>query len=234
MHQVTFLISALPPGCIFQLWLHFSHLWNICQKNAPRIFDTSCINKFWWNLVSCIARILKRVVSNKQNYFLRSAWFSPFFVKSRLQTDRLQQTGSGAFIRAHSARCTGGLKNQITDIDPYADQCRLIGIDAHRSAKISINLHFGSMSLIGLCRYYGNLRRYNFFSIFNFFSILFPLFYFFFQRSTFLSLSTISFPKRKRLLFECSGLQYDIFFLPICWFFTADIFKCYGHQTNCF
>ena len=37
-------------------------LWTSCQKNAPRIFDMSCINKFLWNIASCImciARILK-------------------------------------------------------------------------------------------------------------------------------------------------------------------------------
>ncbi len=59
MHQVTFLISAVPPGCAFQLWLHLSHLWTSCQKNAPRIFYMSCINKLWWNLALCIAGILK-------------------------------------------------------------------------------------------------------------------------------------------------------------------------------
>ncbi len=58
MHQVTFLISARPPGCAFQIWLHFSDLWTSCQKNAPQIFDTSRMNKFWWNLASCIAPTL--------------------------------------------------------------------------------------------------------------------------------------------------------------------------------
>ncbi len=66
MHQVTFLISARPPGCAFQLWLHFSYLWTGCQKNAPRIFDMSCINKFWWHLASCIACILNiPMITNK-------------------------------------------------------------------------------------------------------------------------------------------------------------------------
>ena len=46
MHQVTFLISTMSPGCTFQLRLCFSHLLNSCQNNAPRIFDTSCITNF--------------------------------------------------------------------------------------------------------------------------------------------------------------------------------------------
>ncbi len=70
MHQVTFLISAQPPGCTFQLWLHVSDLWTSCQKNAPWIFDMLCIDKFWWNLPSCIARTLKSSNEWTPAYFL--------------------------------------------------------------------------------------------------------------------------------------------------------------------
>ena len=70
MHQVTFLISAQPPGCTFQLWIHFSNLWTSCQKCAPRIFDTSCINKFWLNLAPCIAGILQiKILLRAVRYF---------------------------------------------------------------------------------------------------------------------------------------------------------------------
>ncbi len=48
----------------FATRVHFStltsvfHLWTSSQKNAPQIFYMSCINKFRWNLASCIAPIL--------------------------------------------------------------------------------------------------------------------------------------------------------------------------------
>ncbi len=38
---LTFTISALPPGGIFPLWLHFSHLSALGQKSIIQIFDTS-------------------------------------------------------------------------------------------------------------------------------------------------------------------------------------------------
>ncbi len=41
------------------------------SKNAPRIFDTSCINKFWWNLASCIAGILNQ---NTIRYYTILTW----------------------------------------------------------------------------------------------------------------------------------------------------------------
>ncbi len=58
MHQVTFTISPLPRGYTFRVWLHVFHLWTSCQKNAPEIFGMSYINKFQWNLASCIEDIL--------------------------------------------------------------------------------------------------------------------------------------------------------------------------------
>ncbi len=66
LHQVTFLISAMPPGCTFQLWLHFSHLWTSSKKKAPQIFDMLCINKFQWNFALCIAGILKLISTMTQ------------------------------------------------------------------------------------------------------------------------------------------------------------------------
>ncbi len=36
------------------------------KKNTPRIFDTSCINKFWWNLAWCIAPTLKTIRSTEK------------------------------------------------------------------------------------------------------------------------------------------------------------------------
>ncbi len=52
--------------------VHFSTLTSLfssmdrLSKNAPQIFYTSCINKFRWNLASCIAPILKTLQSCKK------------------------------------------------------------------------------------------------------------------------------------------------------------------------
>ncbi len=69
---LTFSISALPPGDIFSLWLHLSHLWTLGQNSIIQIFDMSWLHKnirqnvknecFW---VSCISGILKCQVPHK-------------------------------------------------------------------------------------------------------------------------------------------------------------------------
>ncbi len=43
--QFTFSISALSPEGAFQIRLHLFHLWTLCQKNVPQIFQRWSINK---------------------------------------------------------------------------------------------------------------------------------------------------------------------------------------------
>ena len=62
-----FNFSSATRVCFSTFFLQFSGLWTRCQKNAPRIFDTSFIDKFWWNLASCIAPTLKLMKSFKQS-----------------------------------------------------------------------------------------------------------------------------------------------------------------------
>ena len=42
---LTFSISALPLEVIFQMSAQVLHLWTLCQKVVPQIFDRRCINR---------------------------------------------------------------------------------------------------------------------------------------------------------------------------------------------
>ena len=79
---LTLSISALPPDGIFQLWLHFSHLWTLGQKSVIQIFDTSWLDKNIGQNVknqcftaSCISGTLKFIWLSPQNS--KRKWFKP-------------------------------------------------------------------------------------------------------------------------------------------------------------
>ena len=76
--NLTFSISAWPPGGIFPLWLHLPLLWTLRQKSIIQIFDTSWINKnikqnikdvCFWASCTCISGTLKVVPGGSHGYF---------------------------------------------------------------------------------------------------------------------------------------------------------------------
>ncbi len=86
---LSFSISALPPGGVFPLWLHFSHLWTLGQKSIIQIFDTSWLDKnirqivknecFW---ASCISGTLNPV-NTVWGLTLMTSWSSKVRVKGQ-------------------------------------------------------------------------------------------------------------------------------------------------------